>query len=148
MKALPNTRLLNCYSASETHEIACGDIKEMLNVEKPYCPVGPPLDPKHTYVLDENKNRVDVGVSGELFIGGDLLARGYLNLEETTAKAFLPDPFDDTPGARMYRTGDMARIFPSGLMEITGRVGAMIKLRGYSVVSCPSSLRRCLILFL
>lgn len=134
MKALPNTRLLNCYSASETHEIACGDIKEMINQDKPYCPVGPPLDPKHTYVLDENQKRVDVGVSGELFIGGDLLARGYLNLEETTAKAFLPDPFDDKPGARMYRTGDMARILESGLMEITGRVGAMIKLRGYSVV--------------
>lgn len=133
-KALPNTRLLNCYSASETHEIACGDIKEMLNPNQPYCPVGPPLDPKHTYVLDDNQNRVDVGVSGELFIGGGLLARGYLNLEETTAKAFVPDPFASTPGARMYRTGDMARILPSGLMEITGRVGAMIKLRGYSVV--------------
>lgn len=134
MKALPNTRLLNCYSASETHEIACGDIKAMVNQNQPYCPVGPPLDPKHTYVLDENQKPVDVGVSGELFIGGDLLARGYLNLEETTAKAFLPDPFDNKPGARMYRTGDMARILPSGLMEITGRVGAMIKLRGYSVV--------------
>ncbi|PSS03633.1 hypothetical protein BD289DRAFT_358969 [Coniella lustricola] len=133
-KALPNTRLLNCYSASETHEIACGDIKEMLNPKQPYCPVGPPLDPEHTYVLDENSKRVAPGVSGELFIGGGLLARGYLNLEETTAKAFLPDPFDNTPGARMYRTGDMARILPSGLMEITGRVGAMIKLRGYSVV--------------
>ncbi|ROW11121.1 hypothetical protein VMCG_01199 [Cytospora schulzeri] len=134
VRALPNTRLLNCYSASETHEIACGDIKQMINPNQPYCPVGPPLDPEHTYVLDENKNKVKPGVSGELFIGGGLLARGYLNLEETTAKAFLPDPFDDTPGARMYRTGDMARILPSGLMEITGRVGAMIKVRGYSVV--------------
>lgn len=134
MKALPNTRLLNCYSASETHEIACGDIKEMLNTDQPYCPVGPPVDPEHTYVLDENRQRLDSGVSGELFIGGGLLARGYLNLEETTAKAFVPDPFSDTPGARMYRTGDMARVLKSGLLEITGRVGAMIKLRGYSVV--------------
>ncbi|KAJ4394524.1 hypothetical protein N0V93_003742 [Gnomoniopsis smithogilvyi] len=134
MKALPNTRLLNCYSASETHEIACGDIKEMLNTEQPYCPVGPPVAPEYTYVLDENMKRVDVGISGELFIGGELLARGYLNLEETTAKAFLPDPFSGKPGARMYRTGDMARVLKSGLLEITGRVGAMIKLRGYSVV--------------
>lgn len=134
MKALPNTRLLNCYSASETHEIACGDIKEMLNPEQPYCPVGPPVDPDHTYVLDENKERVAPGVSGELFIGGGLLARGYLNLEETTAKAFVRDPFVVDTGARMYRTGDMARLLPSGFLEITGRVGAMIKLRGYSVV--------------
>ncbi|GAD98891.1 NRPS-like enzyme [Paecilomyces variotii No. 5] len=134
IKALPKARLLNCYSACETHEIACGDIREMLDNEASYCPVGPPLDPKHTYILDEGGNKVADGASGELFVGGPLLARGYLNLPETTAKAFTPDPFDPTPGARMYRTGDGARLLPSGLLEITGRVGAMIKLRGYSVV--------------
>ncbi|OAP56401.1 hypothetical protein AYL99_09580 [Fonsecaea erecta] len=134
IKALPNTTLLNCYSACETHEIACGDIAEMLDDEANYCPVGPPLDAEHTYILDESGQRVGAGESGELFVGGSLLARGYINRPETTAKAFTPDPFDSTPGARMYRTGDQARILPSGLLEITGRVGAMIKLRGYSVV--------------
>ncbi|KIW52445.1 hypothetical protein PV05_08080 [Exophiala xenobiotica] len=134
LKALPNTRLLNCYSACETHEVACGDIKEMLDEESTYCPVGPPLNPKHTYILDEGGQKVEPGTSGELFVGGPLLARGYLNRPETTAKAFTPDPFDSTPGARMYRTGDLARLLPNGLLEITGRVGAMIKLRGYSVV--------------
>jgi amino acid adenylation domain-containing protein/thioester reductase-like protein len=134
MKALPKTRIINCYSASETHEIACGDIKEMIDNDSPYCPVGPPLDPEHTYVLDESGTRVKPGTSGELFVGGPLLARGYINLPETTAKAFLPDPFDPTPGARMYRTGDTARLLPSGLLEITGRIGAMLKIRGYSVV--------------
>ncbi|KAI1411096.1 putative NRPS-like enzyme [Hypoxylon sp. FL1857] len=133
LKALPKARLLNCYSASETHEIACGDIREMINDEARVVPVGPPLDPEHTYILDEDGKRVEAGVSGELFVGGKLLARGYLNLPEATAKAFTPDPFDPTPGARMYRTGDTARILPSGLLEITGRVGAMIKIRGYSV---------------
>ncbi|KAI9926198.1 hypothetical protein MW887_004661 [Aspergillus wentii] len=134
IKALPATRLLNCYSACETHEIACGDIRDMLDEEALYCPVGPPMDPKHTYILNENGEKLEPGVSGELFLGGHLLAREYLNLPETTAKAFTPDPFDPTPGARMYRTGDLAKILPSGLLEITGRVGAMIKLRGYSVV--------------
>jgi amino acid adenylation domain-containing protein/thioester reductase-like protein len=134
MKALPNTRLLNCYSASETHEIACGDIRDILDVKAPYCPVGPPMDEKHIYILDESGQKVDVGTSGELFVGGPLLAHGYLNLAESTAKAFLPDPFDSIPGARMYRTGDLARLLPSGLLEITGRVGAMVKIRGYSVV--------------
>ncbi|KAI1630040.1 linear gramicidin synthetase subunit C [Exophiala viscosa] len=134
LKAMPNVRLLNCYSACETHEIACGDIKEMLDDSANYCPVGPPLDPKHTYIIDDSGQRVEDGASGELCIGGPLLARGYLNRPETTAKAFTPDPFDSTPGARMYRTGDLARLLPSGLLEITGRVGAMIKLRGYSVV--------------
>ncbi|KAI5866324.1 putative NRPS-like enzyme [Durotheca rogersii] len=133
LKALPNSRLLNVYSASETHEISCGDIRDMFSEEARVVPVGPPLDPKHTYILDGEGNRVEPGAGGELFVGGDLLARGYLNLPEATAKAFTDDPFSSVPGARMYRTGDSARILPSGLLEITGRVGAMIKIRGYSV---------------
>ncbi|RVX75180.1 hypothetical protein B0A52_00532 [Exophiala mesophila] len=134
IKALPNVSLFNVYSACETHEVACGDISKMLDDKSRYCPVGPPLDPRHTYILDEGGQKVDRGVSGELYVGGPLLARGYLNRPETTAKAFIPDPFDPTPGALMYRTGDRARITSNGLLEITGRVGAMIKLRGYSVV--------------
>ncbi|PMD42281.1 nonribosomal peptide synthetase 10 [Hyaloscypha variabilis F] len=134
IKALPKTRLLNCYSASETHEIACGDIRAIINNDAPYCPVGPPMEPHNIHILDESGREVDVGVPGELFVGGSLLARGYLNLPDTTAEAFIPNPFDPTPGSRMYRTGDLARMLPSGILEITGRVGAMIKVRGYSVV--------------
>ncbi|KAI0419391.1 enterobactin synthetase component F [Xylaria grammica] len=133
LRALPNARLLNVYSASETHEIACGDIGEMFDEETQVVPVGPPLDPEHTYIVDEEGNKVEPGVSGELVIGGHLLARGYLNLPDTTAKAFVQDPFESTPGARMYKTGDTARMLASGLLEITGRVGSMIKIRGYSV---------------
>lgn len=131
--ALPNTRLLNVYSASETHEVAAGDIRTFLDLDARFCPVGPPMDPQHTYILDEAGNRVEPGVSGELFVGGHLLAREYLNLPETTASAFQPDVFDSTKTARMYRTGDMARLLPSGVLEITGRVGGMIKTRGYTV---------------
>lgn len=139
LQVLPKTRLLNCYSCSETHEVACGDIGEMmagLDEDASVCPVGPLLDPKHAYILDEGGQRVKPGVSGELFVGGDALARGYLNLPEATAKGFKPNPFDRTPGARLYATGDLARILPSGLLEITGRVGAMIKVRGYSIYPC------------
>ncbi|KAF2736445.1 putative NRPS-like enzyme [Polyplosphaeria fusca] len=137
IKALPQARILNCYSACETHEVACGDIEEMLkelDSDALHCPVGPPLDPKRIYILDEGGNRVEPGVKGELVVGGPLLARGYLNLPESTAKAFITNPFDSSTGSRMYRTGDRARLLPSGLLQITGRVGAMIKLRGYSVV--------------
>ncbi|KAI9373479.1 hypothetical protein BJX61DRAFT_381798 [Aspergillus egyptiacus] len=134
IKALPKTRLLNCYSACETHEIACGDIRTILDDTSHFCPVGPPLDPEHVYIVDEEGERVEEGACGELCVGGPLLARGYINRPETTAKAFVPNRFDAKPGAVMYRTGDQARILPSGLLEITGRVGAMIKLRGYSVV--------------
>lgn len=131
--ALPGTRILNVYSASETHEVAAGDLGTFVDYEKHVCPVGLPVDPDHVYILDEAGNRVGPGVSGELYVGGDLLARGYLNLPETTAKAFQPDPFSRRKGARMYRTGDMAKLLPSGLLEITGRVGGMIKTRGYTV---------------
>ncbi|ODA76923.1 hypothetical protein RJ55_07439 [Drechmeria coniospora] len=131
--ALPSTRLLNVYSASETHEVAAGDLRSFFDDESRVCPVGPPLDPEHIYILDEAGNRVSVGTAGELYVGGQLLARGYLNLPETTAKAFQPDPFDPSRNRRMYRTGDMARLLPSGLLEITGRVGGMIKTRGYTV---------------
>lgn len=134
MKALPNTRLLNCYSACETHEIACGDIREMYDENLLYCPVGPPMDLEHTYILDEQGKRTTTNEVGELFIGGSMLAWGYINRPETTAEAFTPNPYDTTPGARMYKTGDRARILPSGILEISGRVGTMIKLRGYSVV--------------
>jgi amino acid adenylation domain-containing protein/thioester reductase-like protein len=134
IKSLPRTRLLNCYSASETHEIACGDIRAIIDTEAPYCPVGPPVEPERIYILDESGQKVDIGVSGELYVGGSLLARGYLNRPESTAEAFIPNPFDPTPDSRMYRTGDLARMLPSGILEITGRVGAMIKVRGYSVV--------------
>ncbi|KAF4964463.1 hypothetical protein FSARC_7605 [Fusarium sarcochroum] len=133
MDALPNARLLNVYSASETHETAVGDIKEFVDFDTRVCPVGPLTDPEHTYILDEAGNRVGAGVSGELYVAGQLLARGYLNLPETTAKAFQTDPFDRVTDARMYRTGDLARILSNGLLEITGRVGGMIKTRGYTV---------------
>ncbi|PNS15725.1 L-2-aminoadipate reductase [Sphaceloma murrayae] len=134
LKALPNARLLNVYSACETHEVSAGDVSQMIDDNAQVCPVGPLLDPKHTYVLDESGNKVEPGTAGELFVGGQQLARGYLNLPETTAKVFTPDPFDSKQGAYMYRTGDLARITSNGLLEITGRVGAMIKLRGYSIV--------------
>ncbi|PTU18024.1 hypothetical protein P175DRAFT_0345758 [Aspergillus ochraceoroseus IBT 24754] len=134
IKALPNTRLLNCYSTCETHEVACGDIREILDEESQYCPVGPPLDPERIYIVDEDGRQVEPGTSGELLVGGSLLAREYLNLPEKTREAFKPNPFDRAPGSLIYRTGDMARLLPSGTLEITGRLGLMIKLRGYSIV--------------
>ncbi|KAF5701052.1 NPS10 [Fusarium mundagurra] len=133
MDALPETRLLNVYSACETHETAVGDIRKFVDFDTRVCPVGLPTDPDHTYVLDEAGNAVSQGVEGELYVGGKLLARGYLNLPETTTKSFQPDPFASSEDARMYRTGDLARILPNGLLEVAGRVGGMIKMRGYTV---------------
>jgi amino acid adenylation domain-containing protein len=85
------------------------------------------------YVLDENGNPVPNGEKGELYIGGDGVAHGYLNRPELTAERFLPDPFRQQPGARMYRTGDLAAIREDGATEIFGRTDSQVKVRGFRI---------------
>jgi amino acid adenylation domain-containing protein/thioester reductase-like protein len=131
---LPETRLLNVYSASETHEMAAGDLRKLLDSSSAtYCPVGPPMDRERTYVLDADGRPTPEGEPGELYVGGDGLARGYVNLPEKTAERFLEDPFSEREGARLYRTGDRARLLPDGNLEVMGRVDFMVKVRGYSI---------------
>ncbi|MGB3682567.1 MAG: amino acid adenylation domain-containing protein [Rubrobacteraceae bacterium] len=130
---LPDTRVMNVYSISETHEVAAGDLRELYETGKTYCPVGAPLDAEHTHVLDEDKNPVSKGEAGELYVGGDCLARGYVNRPEITAQRFTKDPYSPEPEARMYRTGDRVRMLPGGNLEVLGRVDFMVKIRGYSV---------------
>jgi amino acid adenylation domain-containing protein/thioester reductase-like protein len=132
-ETLPHTRLLNVYSVSETHEVAAGDLRELPDEDSAYCPVGRPANPERVYILDEDRNPVPDGVPGELYVGGDWLAREYVGLPEKTAERFLEDPFAPEPGARMYRTGDRARLLPGGELEVLGRVDFMAKIRGYSV---------------
>src|SRR5215216_5931068 len=134
MELLPDARLLNVYSCSETHEVAAGDLREVVdNPESTYCAIGVPMDPDHLYLLDADGERVPEDEAGELFVGGDCLARGYVDLPEKTEESFPEDPFSSKSGARMYRTGDRARILPDGNLEILGRVDFMVKIRGYSV---------------
>ena len=130
---LPETRVMNVYSISETHEVAAGDLRELYEIGKTYCPVGAPLDPEHTYVLNDDKTPVQEGEAGELYVGGDCLARGYVNRPEITVQRFTENPFDRSPGARMYRTGDRVRVLPGGELEVLGRVDFMVKVRGYSI---------------
>jgi amino acid adenylation domain-containing protein/thioester reductase-like protein len=131
---LPETRVLNVYSCSETHEVAAGDLRELSeSPHSTYCPIGHPMDPDRLYILDEEMRKVPEGDAGELFVGGDCLARGYVNLPEKTEESFPADPFSSVDGARMYRTGDKARILPDGNLEILGRTDFMVKIRGYSV---------------
>ena len=133
MGLLPETRLLNVYSISETHEVAAGDLRDLLDSPgATYCPVGRPMDPDHLYLLDGEMDPVPEGSDGELYVGGDGLARGYVNLPETTAARFVGDPFS-SGGARMYRTGDRGRLLADGSLEILGRTDSMAKIRGYSV---------------
>jgi amino acid adenylation domain-containing protein/thioester reductase-like protein len=134
MEVLPDARLLNVYSCSETHEVAAGDLGELVeNQESTYCAVGVPMDRDHLYLLDDDGEQVPEGEAGELFVGGHCLARGYVGLPEKTEESFPEDPFSPEDGARTYRSGDRARILSDGTLEIMGRVDFMVKIRGYSV---------------
>ena len=130
---LPEKRIFNLYSISEAHEISAGELETLLaSADSTYCPVGEPADPEKLYVLDEDARPVPRGTTGELYVGGDGLARGYVNLPEKTAERFVPDPFAGGE-AQMYRSGDKARMLPDGNLEIMGRVDFMVKVRGYSI---------------
>ena len=94
-------------------------------------PVGAPIDDTRIYVLDARLRPLPYGVVGEVFIGGETLARGYLNQPELTRAVFLDDPF--LPGARMYRSGDRGWLGGDGLLHFVGRVDRQIKLRGYRI---------------
>lgn len=129
---LPFT-LVNNYGPTECTVVATSGpvpaVKDCIGLPA----IGRPIDNTQIYILDENLAPVPAGDSGELFVSGPGLARGYLNHPELTAGKFLANPFDKTPGARMYRTGDLARFLPDGQIAFMGRVDNQVKIRGFRI---------------
>ncbi len=96
-------------------------------------PIGVPIPDLQIHLLDENLKPVPPATPGEICVGGAGVARGYLNRPELTSQRFVPDPFSSRPGAKLYRSGDLARISESGEMEYLGRMDHQVKIRGFRV---------------
>jgi amino acid adenylation domain-containing protein len=128
--ALPDCRLDNQYGPTETHLVT----RLTLDGERQAWPelpaIGAPAGATRVYVLDSGLRQVE---TGELYVGGDGVARGYLKSPGPTAERFLPDPFSTMPGARMYRTGDAVRGGPDGQLQFLGRTDEQLKVHGYRV---------------
>jgi len=134
-KALENLDcdLINGYGPTENTTFTCTyKIPRSVDLGKSI-PIGKPIANTQVIILDENFQPVADGAAGELFIGGDGLARGYLNADELTAERFVANPFPDISSPRLYRSGDLARVGSDGNIEFLGRTDKQVKIRGFRI---------------
>ena len=130
----PGRRFVNVYGPTETTVIVtCTDCVADEKAPTTAPTIGRAMEGSDIYILDSQLRPAPVGVLGEIFIGGAGVARGYLNRPELTAEKFMPHPFSRQPGARLYRTGDKARLLPSGEIDYQGRIDTQVKLRGFRI---------------
>ncbi|RMT47524.1 non-ribosomal peptide synthetase, partial [Pseudomonas syringae] len=124
-------RLCNLYGPSETTTYSSWVAMDREHGFAAH--IGKPVGNTQFYLLDEQRQPVPMGISGEIYIGGAGVARGYLNRDDLTAERFLNDPFSQNPAARMYRTGDLGRYLQDGNIEYLGRNDDQVKIRGFRI---------------
>ncbi|MEL7051987.1 MAG: amino acid adenylation domain-containing protein, partial [Cyanobacteria bacterium J06588_5] len=135
---LKTTRIINGYGPTEGTTFTCCHTITATDLDSTV-PIGYPLPHTHTYVLDEDLQRVPAGIPGELYVGGAGVARGYLNQPALTAERFIPNPFYDVRQASeadsfyLYKTGDRVRYRADGALEYLGRIDQQVKIRGFRI---------------
>jgi amino acid adenylation domain-containing protein len=125
--------LTNGYGPTESTTFACCHRIEAVRGDERGIAIGRPIGNTQVYILDQWMEAVGVGVYGELYIGGEGLARGYLQRPELTAERFVPHPYSGRAGARLYRTGDVCRYREDGAIEYVGRLDGQVKVRGHRI---------------
>jgi amino acid adenylation domain-containing protein len=129
---LPHAALYNEYGPTEA-TVWCSVYRCEPRDESSRVPIGRPIANTQLYVLDSHMQVVPVGVPGELHVAGAGVTGGYWNRPDLTAERFIPNPFSPTPGARLYKTGDLARFLPDGNIEYLGRIDHQVKVRGFRI---------------
>lgn len=132
-RQLKDCRLYNHYGPSETHVMTSFPLPEQVDNWPALPPLGRPISNTELYLLDNYLQPVPIGVPGELYISGTCVVHGYLKRPALTAERFLPNPFSNKPGSRMYKTGDLVRYRPDGNVEFLGRNDFQVKIRGMRV---------------
>lgn len=130
---LKNCRLINGYGPTENTTFTCCYPVDNPAAINGSVPIGRAISNSYVYVLDPHLNPSPVGIPGELYIGGDGLARGYLNQPELTAAKFIADPFRNGAGMQLYKTGDLVRRRSTGELDFLGRIDNQVKVRGYRI---------------
>ncbi|MGF9909648.1 non-ribosomal peptide synthase/polyketide synthase [Brevibacillus porteri] len=131
--SLDGITVINGYGPTENTTFTCCHPVTELPEGVSSFPIGRPISNTTVYVLDKHQQPVPLGAAGELYIGGEGLALGYLNNPELTAERFVVNPFDPQGGSRLYRTGDLVRYLPDGTIEFIGRIDNQVKIRGFRI---------------
>ena len=130
---VPQATLVNTYGSSEVTAVVTVAEVGPAAADLPRVPIGRPLTGSRVYVREPNGDLAPIGMPGELVVGGQQVALGYLGRPEVTAERFVDDPFAPCPGARLYRTGDRGRLLADGTLELLGRMDRLVKVRGFRV---------------